>query len=675
MKTLAMLGALAACASAWAVSVETSALRVDLDDRTGGLVSVVNKETQAVVLRGEGEDLWEFRLMDGSGFGSTACASNGVTVTRRDQGVCLSWSNDLALVRVYVAPNGADVDLTAGFVSRLKDAGEFKFPINLHFNPVSLKRMVFPGGPHVGLGFSFHGDFFARRKDVKPGEKEYWWHGDSYPNCHADFWALDFKDGSSLAGYGVQPRPKHEPWQNPVPFMRTQQNVGGTPKGGRINHVYMSFSKPGVAVRLPAFRLSCTKGLQAQLDAYAKANDIGKPLREKVDADTLDKLLHGPLNLIGGTADEIISCLPYIPSPALIHTQHYMHSGFDKRYPDILPPNKRFGGEEGLKRLIEAIHARGMLFMPYTNPTWWSEPKGPTFEAAGETAFWRDYTGKPYHEKYGKETSGWRTTFWHPAVRKVNRDNVIAFKKAYGVDVLFQDQVGGRGEAFDFNPSAPTPTAYVEGLLSMAEEDARDIPLGCEDGWDRVADVETALFGGCWRMFPVDIKNPDRHPDMKRKWPSDLWEYEPVLPRLMRGNVLFYMHDLGQFVRNDRVLAWHVAYAYCLNATYHYNVFSTDNPHSRWYKRLCAVQRDVISRIAAQPVVSFVHDRKPMLARDDISHDSQLDDGTVVAQYGATKVYVNLGDVTRPVGPYELGPYGWRVVGADGKEISSDKIR
>lgn len=64
---------------------------------------------------------------------------------------------------------------------------------------------------------------------------------------------------------------------------------------------------------------------------------------------------------------------------------------------------------------------------------------------------------------------------------------------------------------------------------------------------------------------------------------------------------------------------------------------------------------------AAQPVVSFVHDRKPMLARTDIPQDSPLDDGTVIAQYGKTKVYVNLGDVPRRVGPHDLASYGWKV--------------
>ena len=38
----------------------------------------------------------------------------------------------------------------------------------------------------------------------------------------------------------------------------------------------------------------------------------------------------------------------------------------------------------------------------------------------------------------------------------------------------------------------------------------------------------------------------------------------------------------------------------------------------------------------------------------DLNPNSPLDDGTVIAQYGKTKVYVNLGDVPRTVGGYAV---------------------
>jgi len=40
--------------------------------------------------------------------------------------------------------------------------------------------------------------------------------------------------------------------------------------------------------------------------------------------------------------------------------------------------------------------------------------------------------------------------------------------------------------------------------------------------------------------------------------------------------------------------------------------------------------------------------------------DASRSDGAVIAQYGRTKVYVNLGNVPRNVGPYALGAYEWK---------------
>ena len=74
-------------------------------------------------------------------------------------------------------------------------------------------------------------------------------------------------------------------------------------------------------------------------------------------------------------------------------------------------------------------------------------------------------------------------------MRAANRRTVRQFTQELPVDLLFQDQCGARRWSPDFNPASPTPTAYIEGLLSMVEEDSRDVPLATEDGWDRVSSV------------------------------------------------------------------------------------------------------------------------------------------------------------------------------------------
>ena len=648
----------------FAASVETPKLRMEFDDATGALDGVWEMGRETPVLDARGRGLWAVELEGGQTLTDEGCLKNGgkVELEKRGKDLLIVWSDTNLTVRVGVRPSGDEIVLAPEVTSRQKTITHVFFPFNLLFEPDDLNRLVIPGNPYKGFGLSLHPEYFKRQPNAAP-DKTYLGIGDCYANCHSDFIYFQWKNGSSLMFYGAQPRPEHEPWKCPKQFLRTHWLVHAMaePAKGRAVHGCYPYARPGVTTRLPAVRFAAGLDLNAALDAYAKANTLGKPLAEKVKPDVLAKMLNGPLLYLAGSAQEMKSALPHIPAPSMIHTSDYMLGGFDHQYPDFLPCNARWGTNAELKDLIDDCHTRGMLFSPYTNPTWWcDEPRGPTFQAAGEDPLFVKGDGRHRFEDYNS-AKGWTTCFWHPAVRAANRKTVRQFTEEFPCDLLFQDQVGGRMETVDFNPAAPHPTAYTEGLLSMVEEDCRDVPIGCEDGWDKVADLETAMFGNCWRMVPWSLNPPPHQNLLKNEIPPHLWEYEAVFPRLMKGNVLFYMHDLGQFVRDERTLAWMVAFAMNLSARESYKVFLSDTPQAKWYRHLCEVQKNVIAKIAAQPVVSFVHDRKPLLARTDIPHNSPLDEGTVIAQYGNWKVYVNLGDVPRKVGGKNLGPYGWDV--------------
>ncbi len=309
--------------------------------------------------------------------------------------------------------------------------------------------------------------------------------------------------------------------------------------------------------------------------------------------------------------------------------------------------------------LFRDLRAQGHLVSPYTNPTWWCDhPRGPSFVAAGEAPLAIGLDGKPYHEVYARN-DGWTTTFWHPAVQAANRETVRAFTQDAPVDLLFQDQCGARGWRWDFNPASPSPMAYTEGLLSMNAEDARRAPLGTEDGWDHTANYQTALCGCTWRTVPLE---PSLRPLYKTEIPADSWRIEPVALRLFHDKALFYMHDLGAFVTNERVLAWMLALGYNLSYVAVGDFVGT--PQFAWYTWLHELQARVVSRIAGQPLVAFRHDRAPLLARRDLaSFADPRDDGVVAAQWGDVSVCVNLGDVPRTVGGRALAPYGWWIEG------------
>ena len=480
----------------------------------------------------------------------------------------------------------------------------------------------------------------------------------SYPPLFADFVHLTATDGRTVACYGVQPRIPHDPWKNPVHFVPGETGTGGDALGGWFFHSFACWAKDGETAKTPVLRIRTDAGLEEALADYARANTLMRPLADKVkDSAKVDVFRRAPLVLVDGTARADIAALGALPAPSLIHYADYLKGGFDKEYPDHLPPRSGFGTGEELLEFQTLARKKGHLVSPYTNPTWWCDhPRGPSFIAAGEAPLALGFDGKPYYEKYRND--GWTTTLWHPAVQAANRKTVREFTEEYPVDLLFQDQCGARRWKWDFNPASPSPTAYAEGMISMNEEDSRVVPLGTEDGWDQVANQQTAICGCTWRIVPVPRESwRDLFKDV---YPADTWRIEPVATRLFHDKALFYMHDLGGFVTDDRTLAWMFAIGYQLSYRINARNYTVDKPARAWYEWLHLLQDKVVSRIALQPVVAFAHDRAPLLAMPgDPSRES--DDGVVTARYGDVSVAVNLGDVPRTVQGHRLAAYGWRI--------------
>lgn len=489
------------------------------------------------------------------------------------------------------------------------------------------------------------------------------WHtlGGGYPGLFADMLHWRWKDGRTSALMGVQPRPPHEPWKCRTPFVPGTLRIGADEKGGWVEHGFKAWVTNGVSWQTPVVRLLKNQSLAAVCDEYRQANDLVKTLREKVrDENKLEKLKRAPLLFLGDPCDRCFRALPHIPVPSLVHQSQYLKGGFDKQYPDHLPPSPRFGTPEAYRAFIRAVQDAGHLYSPYTNPTWWCDhPRGPTFVAAGESPLSRDEKGQPIHELYG-QADGWTVCFWHPAVQAANRKLRRQFLEEYPVDLLFQDQCGARRRAYDFNPAAPHPTAYLEGLISMVEEDAVHTALGTEDGWDRVAREQTALCGLSWGTVPVHDEERGQNILAKVGLPAHLWEIECVPTRLFHDTCLFYLHDLGGFAKNERVLAWCLALGYQLSFRCQAWHFMHDKKVSAWYRYLHDLQGKVVSKIAGRKVVSFRHDRSALLSRQDLHPASRKDDGVIYATYdGGATVTVNLGDVPREVQGRRLAAYGY----------------
>lgn len=472
-------------------------------------------------------------------------------------------------------------------------------------------------------------------------------HSGNYPPLFAD-WVHVATSAGMLAVYRVQPR-DWTPWKGRSDpgaiLVPGRASFGGDGQGGWIDRSFATYVPRGTEWTTPRVRLSASRPAERSLEDYARANGLHQRLSDKLTPVVLDRFRRAVLVKFDGNVRDMIANLSKLPVPALIHFSDYLKGGFDKQYPDHLPPRASFGTPAELRTFLDRAHALGHLVMPYTNPTWWCDhPRGPTFVAAGDGPLALDLDGKPDHEQYGRN-DGWTTSPWHPAVQAANRSTRIQFTHDYPVDILFQDQCGARGWVYDRNPASPTPYAYVEGLLSQVLEDAREKPLSTEDGYDRVLDGEVQLCGFTFALVPGD--NPSWARSLKSRYPEGTWEISPVTQILAHDKVALLHHDLGKFVTDGPTLSWTLGLGFAMSDRLHARAVN-DVRSIEWLRWLDRVQKSICARYVGEPVDSFVHEP---------GHGD--DDGLIRARYGPVQVLANLGPKIREVDGHRLAPHGF----------------
>ncbi|MDH7571755.1 MAG: hypothetical protein QHJ73_19415, partial [Armatimonadota bacterium] len=378
-------------------------------------------------------------------------------------------------------------------------------------------------------------------------------------------------------------------------------------------------------------------------------NAVTRRLEEKMPPDLLERFKGSVLVYYGGNAREKREHLSLLPRGSLLHFADYLKGGFDKEYPDHLPPHPRFGTAAELREFLDAARAQGHLVAPYTNPTWWcDDPRGPTFLREGEAPLLRGLDGQLSRERYSRN-EGFTACHWHPAVRAANRETLRQFSEDFPVDILFQDQCGARGWRYDTNPASPAPHAYVEGILSMVDEDCKRKPLSTESGWDRVVNAESQLCGLSWEIVPTE-GGPEWRQLMKRQYPPRTWQVFPLAQYIAHDKCAMLFHDLGQFVTNRRVLAWALGLGFSLSYRIQAPALKQDGPRE-WLRWLDRLQKSVCARYVGEPVRAFVHDWG--------ANPTMEDDGVLRAAYGPVEVVANLGPRARRVAGHDLPPFGF----------------
>ena len=514
----------------------------------------------------------------------------------------------------------------------------------------TIRSYVHAGGNWIEVGG--HPFFFALQPQL------YYSVELPYPAAFADFYQLDTSNGNASL-FGVQNvlTDPANPWSTNSIFVPGNLSWGADASGGYCQRSFACYVLPGSRWQSPAVRLVAGYDASAALAQYANANGITRGLGTKMPASLLDKFKKSVLVLSHGTANQLSASMTSMPSPAILHFARYLKGGFDKEYPDHLPPNAaNFGTPDEFMSVIAAAQSAGILTMPYSNPTLWSDnPRGPTFLAAGEAPLARRTDGSLVSETYFGQP-GYAATPWHPGTQAANRRTIGLFTAAsplnypsdthYPADFFFQDQVGARSWLYDMNASSPSPTAYAHGLAAIAAEDSSKLPVSTENGFDRLINFNSQFCGLAWGLVPTPGA-PVWRRFLDARYDPATWTIFPLAQYLAHDKLAFTYNDLGAPVANDEVVAWTLGLGYGM--TYILNDGDLSVPATReWLRWIDRLQKSVAARYIGGAVSTFTHTR-----------GSGSSDGSIDATYGPVAIASNLDATNRAAGGRTLAPRGF----------------
>ncbi len=321
-----------------------------------------------------------------------------------------------------------------------------------------------------------------------------------YPPAFCDFAAAELGDTPAYF-YRCQPE------ERPRPSALILRG-GEPPIFRRYFRIYLAAGE-----RWAAPALACQVGgeLRPTLLRYKAECRLGRPLARKLPRALWEKWSRAARVTVFPPLDEALEVVRALSQPAIVDPFGWMFGGFDRKYPDFLPPNEAYGGERGFRQLIELAHARGHLVQPYVNFTWWCagwEGEGsapaPSYEKFGDAPLARDIGGGLFFENYSGNF-GYAVCPAHPVAKQRRLAVRDALLDDYGVDLLYEDQLGARRWLIDLNPALENPADYGWALLRIGEEDAARCPVETEFGNDRVLSFACAL--NYWALDPLSTVN------------------------------------------------------------------------------------------------------------------------------------------------------------------------
>jgi hypothetical protein len=399
-----------------------------------------------------------------------------------------------------------------------------------------------------------------------------------------------------------------------------------------------SWTSPRVRLRISEPPAS-TIGEYRQDNGLAAWPSLRQKLGQRYDAFVQSPLYKADLaQLQVPYAQVYTSLLTTVPVPGLLHLVTYWPGGFDRNYPNFLPPDPRWGSEMDFKNMIGDVQSKGFLVMPYINPTWWHTNTITSTVPITDIAC-LDRDGYPITECYNG-SCGIVVCPCAPYVQQ-RLDALIQREKALPISALFEDQIGARRWLADYNRYCPSPTAYIQGWVDHTRAYS-DTLLMTEQGFDWLAETEVG-FHGSVRLQERTGGSPFTDTNLVRPY--------PFAPLMARDQVLFYQHDLApETMTTDKAaLAWNLAMGYMLS----YDLYSggIDNP---WVKVVGDFQKHVVAHYASEKMLRY-----------DLDGQAGR---TAFESFFVTTNWDPAGSLG--VGPYTLPPSGVMVTNTDGSLVA-----
>lgn len=610
-----------------ALIVQNAFYKLSLSRENGSILSLYQAGSSLPVITGNLEgSLWKAdtldrKVIESKSFRPGSSDKNFSWKWNKETGELLLEYNDKPLplkMRVVIRFDRSSVFEIGSEITNLSDKTilTLLLPHGLLFPSSSLDRVILPRL----IGVAFKPGFFSSQKQ---------W-SDPYPSAFSDFAWIGARSGA-VSVYMVTPKDSFQP---------ATMELGGSASGteGFYTHRLPVHVVKNKIWKSPRIRVAVGGAAHETLQLYSKETGVADfpSLKERLRGGLYGKLIRSPFVKVDQSANvdipSVLKFLKDIPVPSILHLSSFWPGGFDKNYPDYLPPDAEYGTMDDFKALAAQARQRGLLVMPYSNPTWWNE--GPTLKRLlAEKIGVKVLDGALLREKYN-ENPGVVINPFDPKVIERNGQTVKEFTETVPMDFLFHDQIGAR--RWIYMGGAADPLSFTQGLINQVSLESVKIPLMTEGGFDRLIPYEAGFCGMTSLSYPG-------FSEYDRLWGKGNWEIYPISALLAHDKVLFYQHNLSDDILSDTdaKVSWNLAYGFGLTVA---RTYIRQNLEKKWLELAGILHREVMPGILGEKMNGFL----------------RLSDRATWSRFGDVDVFVNhsAGEPLE-MGPHAVAPSGF----------------